>query len=221
MVFVVGAVVMTGVATCFAAAVDIRPVPFPVAKSRAQHGLVAAVKDLNRKIMADASECGGYYWSRAAVSLDTTSIFSVEVSVSGYCGGPYPLADVRPVVFDAITGERYSPLTLYQVGWQQGISGSVKWRTDIRDVVKRRLILSAKATHDGGDCSSVIENDMAGDSNSAIDAARLGLGRDGLYVYPEPAHVVQVCYKTVVLPYSSVHQYLNRAEASRIGWMEP
>ncbi|MGY6255539.1 hypothetical protein ACXIVK_18925 [Paraburkholderia caledonica] len=52
LVFVVGAVGMTGVATCFAAAFDIRPVPFPVAKSRAQHRLVATVKDLNRKIMA-------------------------------------------------------------------------------------------------------------------------------------------------------------------------
>ncbi|MEZ2307139.1 hypothetical protein [Caballeronia sp. Lep1P3] len=192
-----------------------------MAKSRTQHELVAAVKDLRREIKADAGECAGSYSSRATVLLDTPSVFSVEVSVSEYCGGPYPLADVRPVVFDAITGERYSTLTLYQVGWQEGISGSVKWRTDIRDVIKRRLILSAKATHDGGDCSAVIEDDMAGDSESAIDAARLGLGRDGLYVYPEPAHVVQACCKTVVLPYASIRQYLNGAEASRICWMEP
>ncbi|MFL9913982.1 hypothetical protein PQR75_00955 [Paraburkholderia fungorum] len=221
LVFIVSAVVMAQAATCFAAGIDIKPVPFPMAKSPAKSELFAAVKDLNRKLTTDASECGGDYRSRAAVLFDTASIFSVEVSVSEYCGGPYPVDDISPVVFDAVTGKRYSPLSLYRAGWQGGIDGPVKWRTDIRNAIKKRLVLSAKTIHDGGECSSVIQGDKAGDSASAIDAAKLGLGRGGLYVYPEPAHVVQACYKTVVLPYASVRQYLNRAEASRIGWMEP
>lgn len=155
------------------------------------------------------------------VLLDTASAFSVEVSVSEYCAGPYPVDDVGAVVFDAVIGERYSPLSLYRIKWHEGIDGAVKWRMDIRDAIKRRLILSAKAIHDGGECSSVVRGDKEGDSESAIDAAKLGLGRDGLYVYPEPAHVVQACYKTVVLPYASVRQHLNRVEALCIGWMEP
>jgi hypothetical protein len=221
LVIIACAVVMAQPAPCLAADIDIRLVHFPVAKSPAKGKLVAAVRVMNRKIKADAVECGGFYRSRAMVLLDTASVFSVEVSVSEYCGGPYPLDDVEAVVFDAVTGKRYSPQSLYRVGWQEGIDGPVKWRTAIRNAIKRRLVLSAKAIHDGGECSSVIQGDKAGDSASAIDAAKLGLGHDGLHVYPEPAHVVQACYKTVVLPYASVRQYLNRAEASRIGWMEP
>jgi hypothetical protein len=221
LVFIAWAVVMAQAATCFATGIEIRPMPFPVAKSPAKSELFAAVKDLNRKITKDASECGGYYRSRATLLLDTASVFSVEVSVSEYCGGPFPVDDVGVVVYDAITGERYSPLSLYRVGWQEGIDGSVKWRADIRDAIKRSLVRGARAMHDGSECSSVIQGDNGGYSASAIDAAKLGLGRDGLYVYPEPAHVVQACYKTVVLPYASIRQHLNRPEALRIGWMEP
>jgi hypothetical protein len=147
--------------------------------------------------------------------------FSLEVSVSEYCGGPFPVDDVGAVVYDAVAGERYSPLSLYRVGWQEGIDGPVKWRADIRDAIKRSLVRGAMAMHDGGECSSVIQGDNAGYSASAIDAAKLGLGRDGLYVYPEPAHVLSACYETVVLPYASVRQYLNRVEVSRLGWTAP
>lgn len=56
---------------------------------------------------------------------------------------------------------------------------------------------------------------------SAIDESSLGLGLDGLHVYPQPSHAVQACYRTVELPYVSLRPYLSAADVVHIGWMEP
>jgi hypothetical protein len=130
--FIAWTVMMAQATACLAAHIDIRPVPLPMAKSRARKELVSAVEDINREIRTDAVNCDGYYRSRARVLLDTTSAFSVQLSVDEYCGGPYPETDVKAVEFDADTGDRYSPLSLYEVGTQNDVDERVKWRDDIR-----------------------------------------------------------------------------------------
>lgn len=220
--FIAWAVLMAQAATCLAAEIDIRAVPFPLAKAKAGKKLISAVKDLNRKIRADAVDCGDYYRSRAKVLLDTASVFSVELSVEEYCGGPYPDFNVGAVVFDVVTGDRYSPLSLYEVGKQEDVDEPIKWRDEIRDKIEAVFLSDAKAARDGGQCLSVIRSDMAQEFGvSAVDESRLSLGRDGLHVYPQATHAVQACYRTVVLPYASLRPYLNGAEALRIGWREP
>jgi hypothetical protein len=220
--FIAWTVMMAQATACLAAHIDIRPVPLPMAKSRARKELVSAVEDINREIRTDAVNCDGYYRSRARVLLDTTSAFSVQLSVDEYCGGPYPETDVKAVEFDADTGDRYSPLSLYEVGTQNDVDERVKWRDDIRQRIKAAFLSDAKAARDGGQCLSVIGSDEPDDYGvSAIDESSLGLGLDGLHVYPQPSHAVQACYRTVVLPYASLRPYLNGAEAVRIGWTEP
>ena len=213
---------MAQATTCLAGYIDIGPVPLPIAKSRARKELVSAVEDMNRQIRADAVDCDGYYRSRVRVLLDTTSVFSVEMSVDEYCGGPYPDTYVKAVIFDALTGERYSPLSLYEVGTQKDVEERIKWRVGIRNRIKAVLLADAEVVRDDGQCRAVIESDKANEFNvSAIDESSLGLGPDGLLVYPQPSHAVQACYRTVVLPYASLRPYLNGVEAVRIGWTEP
>ena len=193
-----------------------------MAKSRARIELINAVDDMNNKIKADALQCGGYYRSRAKVLLDTASVFSVELSVDAYCGGSYPVTDIGAVVFDAVTGDRYSPLSLYEVGRQEDVDERVTWRYEIRDRLEAALLSDARTARDGGDCLSAIRSDKAQEFGlGAVDESRVALGRDGLHVYPEPSHVVQSCYRTIVLRYASLRPYLNEAEAARISWTEP
>ncbi len=213
---------MAQATTCLAAHIDIRPVPLPMAKSRPRKELVSAVENLNRQIRADAVDCDGYYRSRARVLLDTTSAFLIESSVDEYCGGPHPETDVKAVMFDAVTGDRYSPLALHELGTQKDVDERIKWRAGIRDRIKTVFLSDAKAARDGGQCRSVIESDKADDFDvSAIDESSLGLGLDGLHAYPQPSHAVRACYRTVVLPYASLRPYLSEAEVVRIGWTEP
>lgn len=140
-VFIAWTVMMAQATTCLAAHIDIRQVPLPMAKSRARKELVSAVEDLNRQIRADAVDCDGYYRSRARVLLDTTSAFSIELSVDKYCGGPHPETDVKAVVFDAVTGDRYSPLALYEVGRRKTLTsesnGALAFATGLRQSFSR------------------------------------------------------------------------------------
>ncbi|MGI4849288.1 MAG: hypothetical protein ACRYGK_14285 [Janthinobacterium lividum] len=156
----------------------------------------------------------GLFDLRYAVTLDTPSLYSVEVNLEDFCGGAYPSRETTAVVFDKRTGKEYSPLALY--GIAQPSRFGLELKAEIKSMLRRRL-LAARAGLDDQECRKTLEEDPL----SSFEPDMSGFGKDGLRIYYSGPHVVQACYETVVLPYSGIANYLNRKEALRVKWPKP
>jgi uncharacterized protein YecT (DUF1311 family) len=198
---------------------DVKPIPFPSSKSPGRVSIIAAVRSMNKKAQRDANECQGdnkdYSFEESTeVLMDTPQIYTFVTSGDYACGGAHPDEYRTPATFDATTGKAYSPLSLYVIG-KKDKDGRILYEPEIRQTLISALIDARKPFQKDDDCLRTLWEDTPPD---ALDFAELALGQDGLHVYPQPAHVIQACYDDIVLPYSTLEDYVNPGEATRLGF---
>jgi uncharacterized protein YecT (DUF1311 family) len=198
---------------------DIQPIPFPSAKSPGRALIVSAVRSMNKKAKNDAKDCldenkDNSFDESTEVLMDTPKIYTFVTTGEYFCGGAHPDEHRIPTTFDAARGKAYSPLSLYVIGKKEK-DGRTLYEPEIRQTIINALLDARKPFQKDDDCLRTLWEDTPPD---ALDFAELALGQDGLHVYPQPAHVIQACYDDIVLPYATLEDYLNRDEATRLGF---
>jgi uncharacterized protein YecT (DUF1311 family) len=200
----------------------ISPVPYPKAPSAGKAKIDKQIRELNKQQKAEADDCVGdnpdyEMETTPEVIWDTTSIYSVVVRENDFCGGAHPNAGSFSNTFDATTGEAYSPDQLYAIRKPlkpTSVGEKGDFEDDVGDAIVDALIDARKPFKDDDDCLLRIKE--AGAADSAITYANLALGKDGMYLFALPPHVLLACYEDIVLPYSQLAPYLNKKEATRL-----
>lgn len=150
------------------------------------------------------------YQLRYRVVLHSAALYAVQYQLQTSCGGPYPTVQTGGVSFEVGTGARYHPARLYRIGEpsQQPFEFlATTLYPATSEWVRARLLETG-----GADCQEFI-----GQARLNV-AETVSLGQNGLLVQVPAPHAVQACFAPVELPYESLRETLDPAEAQRLGW---
>lgn len=187
------------------AQIAIDRLPRPTAQTTAAGKIAAVLADKDAEFRRAAADCraeagqhGFEYRVGARRLLESSTIYSVEIAASWYCGGAYPDQKATALTFDLQTGASYDLNRLLQVG-----SGH------LADAAVPILMKYLKPV---GDCAQVT-------SKEDLQRADLSLGvtNTNLILYFGVEHAVAACYPPVQVPFAALASLADQAELQRLG----
>lgn len=180
-------------------------IPAPAAKSAGRQTVIQALRKLGKEEFENAKEVDGCcnVTFEAKVLLDTSSLFSLEVSNYWNPPGRATQGGASPLLFDMTTGREYDVSRLYHVRDSEGAL-----LASLRKVVASRMD-PKKVQLTPQQVAEWVEDDLSRGS------PYLYVTKTGIRVWPEAA---QVWLDDVVLTWKDLRSFLDVAEAKRLGW---
>jgi hypothetical protein len=147
---------------------------------------------------ASASPRGFEYRVGARRLLESSTLYSVEIAASWYCGGAYPDSEATALTFDLRTGMPYDLNRAFHVG-----SGHL---------ADAALPILANYMKPGGDCAQFT-------SKEDLQRADLSLGVTNTYLifYFAVEHAIAACYPPVQVPFADLVSVADQSELQRLG----
>jgi hypothetical protein len=146
------------------------------------------------------------------VLINNDDLYSLIVKTFRYCGGAYPSIDENAIVFNKKNGSRIDPIDLYNITQKNKHGYTLK--PAIQSLTRSALLRELDKDSIENRCKAVINQDEF----DYLEPNTVGLGKKGLHIMYSGPHVVQACYKTIILPYQQVSRFLNLAKAKKLNW---
>ena len=179
--------------------------PRPEAQTPAAAKIAEALAEKEAQIRKGIADCrnldpehrGIEYHVAAQRLLETSTIYSVEISTDWYCGGAYPDSDVYALTFDLRSGARYDLGRAFQV-----------------ETAESKAAIIVKHLPEG--CDELNEDSIA----QTLREAKVSLGATGkelILYFSEIPHAVEACFQPVHIPFTELSRVANRQELQRLG----
>jgi hypothetical protein len=188
------------------AQVTIDHLPRPVAKTPAADKIAMTLAAKDAEFHRAATDCrraeagqrGFEYRVGARRLLETSTLYSVEIAVSWYCGGAHPDRYATALTFDLQTGAPYDLNRIFHIG-----SGHL---------ADAAVPIVVKYLKQAGDCAQVTSNDD-------LQRADLSLGvtDTNLILYFGVEHAIAACYPPVQVRFAALASLADQGELQRLG----
>jgi hypothetical protein len=180
-------------------------IPRPEAQTLAAAKIDEALAETEAQVRKNVADCRALSSERRAFRyhmsaqrlLETSTIYSVEISTDWYCGGAYPDSDVYALTFDLRSGARYDLSRTFQVDTAES---------------KAAII----ANHMPGGCDEM----KGGASDQFLRRARVSLGATAdalIFYFSSIPHFAQACFQPVRIPFTELSSVANSQELERLG----
>jgi hypothetical protein len=147
------------------------------------------------------------------VLWDSDRYFSVIARRNIFCDGPYIAFSEQGLTFDKVSGRKYDALRLYRLNYPKG-RPFPEIRREVRELIRESLIKARGTAIKDDDCIGILKQDEI----SLLDEDTVALTQRGVFVAYSGPHAVQSCYEPVILEYERLRNFLDVAEAKRVGW---
>src|SRR5215471_9657701 len=185
--------------------IAIDQLPRPATRTPAADKIVSVLADKDaefRRAVADcraeAGQRGFEYRVGARRLLESSTLYSVEIAASRYCGGAYPDRNATALTFDLQTGASYDLSRVFPIG-----SGHL---------ADAAVPIVMKYMSRAGDCAQV----TAKDDLQRADLS-LGVSNSDLILYFGVEHPITACYPPVQVPFAAFASLADHAELQRLG----
>ena len=186
--------------------VTINRLPRPVARTPGAERVAKALAQMDAQFRKDAADCRATpqhmdfeFQVGARRLLETATIYSVEYTMSYYCGGPHPESGASAVTFDLRTGTPYDLNRAFHVEDEGHLSPAA--------------VPLVTQYWPNKQCES--EDFFADTLKTAW--VTLGVTRQYLIFYFEVPHAEAVCFKPAQVPLQALSGVADRAELKRLG----
>jgi hypothetical protein len=185
--------------------IAIDQLPRPAARTAAADKIAMALADKDAEFRRAAANCraeadprGFEYRVGARRLLESSTLYSVEIAASWYCGGAYPDRNATALTFDLQNGSPYDLNRIFHVGSSHLVDAAVP------------IVMNYMKP--AGDCAQVTSRDDLQHADLS-----LGVTDTNLILYFGVEHAIAACYAPVQVPFAALASLADQAELQRLG----
>jgi hypothetical protein len=185
--------------------IAIDQLPRPTARTEATDKIAIALAGKDAEFRRAAADCraeagqhGFEYRVGARRLLESSTLYSVEIAASWYCGGAHPDRNATALTFDLRTGSPYDLNRVFRIGSGHPADAAAP--------------IVIKYLNRAGDCAQVTSKDDL----QRADVS-LGVTNTNLILYFSVEHAIAACYPPIQVPFAALASLADQGELQRLG----